>query len=121
MNKYEIWNEVSELEEAIRHITSAIEWKKETLRRLQQWGLSDDVFLLTPIQEYIKQFKWNCLWYIWRERSKKDDVFLEKNWGWSKSELAKFCCSKSSRYYSEEEKKTRDLVKKYYLSFKSEE
>jgi hypothetical protein len=119
MNKYALGNEISNLEEAKKRIDDAIKWKHEELRRMQKWWLSDDVWELKNIQDYIKDFSGNCLGYIWSDRKKSDDKFLESNWKWTKKELAKFCTSKIWRYYSEEKVKTKELLKRYYLDWKN--
>ena len=119
MDKWTLWNEISNLEEAKKRIDEVIKWKHEELRRMQNGWLSDDVWLQTSLQEYIKWFSWNCLWYIGSDRKKSDDRFLEKNWKWTKSELARFCTSKMWSRYASEGKKTIELIKKYYVDFKS--
>ncbi len=114
MKKFYLWQEIINLWQAIKLIENTISWKKEMLRILQQWAISDDVFNLEYVQNYLKQWSWNCLGYRWEERSKRLDVFIEKNRPSSKSKLWQRLCSKSSRYFAEEKKPTKELLKKYF-------
>ena len=118
MNKFTLWNEISKLERCIDDIKNVLEWKRQTLRQLQQWWFSDDVFEQKCLQDYINDFSWNCLWYLWCERDKKTDEYLEKNRLWSKKELAQFLCSKIGRYYCNDEDKNTETIEEYYKQFK---
>lgn len=113
-----MWNEISKLNWCIKDIQQVLEWKVQTLRQLQQWGFSDDVFEQKCLQDYINDFSWNCLWYLWCERDIKTDQYLEKNRHRSKKELAKFLCSKMGRYYCDDEDKSTETIEKYYKQFK---
>ena len=93
-NKFSLWQEVYNLEQAKKHIDNAIQGKKEYLRKLQQWWFSDDLFMLKKVQEYVNEFSGNCLWWLWQERSTSIDKKLEEIRPLSKSELAIFVCSK---------------------------
>lgn len=117
MNKFTIWNEISKLQDCIKGIEEVLEWKKEYLRELQQWWFTADVFEQKYLQDYMNEFSWNCLWYIWRERKKSDDKFLEKNWCGTNNELAMFLCSRLWWHYAEEEVKDVKAIKKYYKDF----
>ena len=91
--KFELWNEIKAVEEAIILLKRTIDWKREVLRRMQQWWFSNDVFLNVKLQDYIVEFWWNCLWYLWYERTKKLDKIVEKNRPYSKTDLALWLCS----------------------------
>ena len=92
--KFELWNEIKAVEEAIILLKRTIDWKREVLRRMQQWWFSNDVFLNVKLQDYIVEFWWNCLWYVWYERTKKLDKIVEKNRPYSKTDLALWLCSR---------------------------
>ena len=118
MQIFYLWNEVSKLEGCISDLKEIIKWKQKQLRALQQWWFSDDVFEQKYLQDYIQEFRGNCLWYIWADRKKSKDKFLEENWLWTKKELAQFLCSKQWRYLADEEEKISiDMIKEYYESY----
>ncbi len=115
-DRYILWREISAMESVISSSKEVIKWKIDMLRIMQQWWFSNDVFNLKYIQNYIGEFDWDCFWWIWSERPKHYDVWLEKNRDASNDKLSEFLCSRiASRLLTDikEEWKSIDRLKEY--------
>lgn len=117
MNMFTLWNEISKLEQIKVDIDCVLLWKKEMLREMQKWWFTDDVFEQKYLQDYLNDFKWNCLWYIWMDRQSSKDIYLESKWKWTKKQLAQLICSKQWKYLLEEDVITEELIEKYRKDF----